>query len=187
MISTDASKLMSALRPQSHIFLNAMPRSWRFWNSIKYRYNVEELQNPGKTFSCKESLEISLAWLGNFTNLPEIPQGTFVGVGGVDIFLLPTLFLSLTYRSIWEMRTGKNFICNCEIICNITLNKGLYWYCQCRGTLARGSNSDARVISHRWSSKGKSKYFVKLCSAVDKSSIRHTCNSPMCPTDHLQT
>lgn len=73
MIRMGAPKLTSALRPQPYVFLKATLISWRLQNSIKYRYNVEELQNPGKTFNYKESLEISLAWLRNFTNHPEIP------------------------------------------------------------------------------------------------------------------
>lgn len=64
---------MSAARPQPHIFLKATSISWRLQISIKDRYNVEVLQNPSKTFSYRESLETSLAWLGNFTNHPEIP------------------------------------------------------------------------------------------------------------------
>lgn len=72
MISMGAPKLMSALRRQPHIFLKAALIIWRLPNSIMYRYDVE-LQNPNKTFSSKESLEMSLTWLGNFMKHPKIP------------------------------------------------------------------------------------------------------------------
>lgn len=54
------------------------------------------MQNPAEIFIYKESLDISLIWLGIFTNHPEIPYGTFAGG------FLPhrTLFLPLTYKSV---------------------------------------------------------------------------------------